>query len=386
MLLSYLVENALDGSVERLKERTIGVELFHRDIDYDTGQDAIVRVAANDVRKRLALHYQNSAVPGSEIRIGLAPGSYVPEFEPVHAPTNLPSSEVGTPTVLWRRSWVGWSVAGVLAAVCVVLAVQNLTMRSAESRSPHLSVLPWSHITAPGATIAVVAADSNFSFYKSLVHSDESLQVYTSRRWLDDVGTLVPSIPSLARMPITSIGDVIVAARIGSTLHAGGCSIAVRSGRMVQLDDFKSDRSIILLGSAYANPWVTLVNDRLNFHIEYDPVTGKQVCLNRAPREGESPVYVGTAGTPMPGMGYAIISLVRNLSRKGFVLLIAGTNMEGTEAAGELVTDVPRLTASLRNLGIDPAAKVEQLEILLRHYHMGTQSSQSEIIGYRVIP
>ena len=52
-------------------------------------------------------------------------------------------------------------------------------------------------------------------------------------------------------------------------------------------------------------------------------------------------MYVGTARTPMPGVGYATISLVRNLSHNGFVLIIAGTNMEGTEAAGELVTDWP---------------------------------------------
>ena len=66
----------------------------------------------------------------------------------------------------------------------------------------------------------------------------------------------------------------------------------------------------------------------------------------------------------MPGVGYATISLVRNLSHNGFVLIIAGTNMEGTEAAGELVTDLPRLTAALRSRGIDPPSKVEQLELL----------------------
>ena len=88
----------------------------------------------------------------------------------------------------------------------------------------------------------------------------------------------------------------------------------------------------------------------------------------------------------MAGIGYAIVSLVPNLAHKGFVLIIAGTNMEGTEAAGELVADVPWLADTLRKRGIDPASKVEQLELLLRLDHLGAQSRRSEIIAHRVTP
>jgi hypothetical protein len=395
MLLRYLVENALEGGVERLKERTIGVELFHREASYDTGQDAIVRVAANDIRKRLAAHYQNSdpARLRSNVRISLAPGSYIPDFEaaekvlPAPAEGIVPHRLVPAPrSVWWHRGWMQWAIAGSLAAICVFLAIQNVKLRSAAAQPARLAILPWAQIAAPGATVTLVAADSNFSFYKALVHADQPLPVYTSQRWLDDVAALVPSIPGLSLMPISSLADVSVAARIGSTLRIGGCSVSVRSGRMIQVDDFKSDRSVILLGSAYANPWVALLNDHLNFHIEYDPLSRKQFVMNASPRPGESPMYVGTARTPMPGVGYATISLVRNLSHNGFVLIIAGTNMEGTEAAGELVTDMARLAGALRSRGIDPAAKVEQFEFLLRLDHLNTQSSRSEIIAYRVTP
>jgi hypothetical protein len=50
--LRYVVEKTLRGSVDLLKERTIGVELFHRPPSYDTREDAIVRVTASDVRRR----------------------------------------------------------------------------------------------------------------------------------------------------------------------------------------------------------------------------------------------------------------------------------------------------------------------------------------------
>jgi len=80
-LLSYTVECALRGSVEPLKERTLGVEVFGRQPDYDTTQDPVVRMTAVEIRKRLAQYYQT---PGheNEIRIDFPPGSYVPEFHP----------------------------------------------------------------------------------------------------------------------------------------------------------------------------------------------------------------------------------------------------------------------------------------------------------------
>jgi len=392
-LLRYLVENALQNGVERVKERTIGVELFHRDVSYDTGQDAIVRVAANDIRKRLAAHYQHAeaARAGSNVRISLMPGSYAPDFEitkkvpPDPAEGSLsPAFVRARGTGRRHRGWAQWAIIAALTVLCGILANQNIKLRPAAVRPSPLAILPWSLIAAPGGTVTLVAADVNFTFYKSLAHADQSLPVYTSQRWLDDIAVRVPSIPDLSRIPFTSIADASISARIGSVLQSGACSISVRSGRMIQVADFKSDRSVILLGSAYPNPWVGLLNDHLNFRIEYDPVLDKQVCRNASPRTGESPVYVGTARTPMPGVGYATISLIPNLSHNGFVLIIAGTNMEGTEAAGEFVTDLPRLANALRSRGIDPTAKVEQFELLMRLDHLNTQSSRSEIIAHRV--
>ena len=393
MLLRYLVENALKGGIERLKERTIGVELFHREPSYDTGQDAIVRVAANDVRKRLTAHYQHSdpACYGSNVRISLAPGSYIPDFDtPETALSGPPEEERPLPPVAarragrWSRGRIQWAVIAALAALCALLAIQDVTLRSTAAHPSPLAILPWSQIAAPGAAVTLVPADANFSFYKSLIHSDQPLPVYTSQRWLDEIANRVPSISDLNRMTLSSIADVSISARIGNVLRRGNSSISVRSGRMIQVDDFKSARPVILLGSAYANPWVALLNDHLNFRIEYDPALQKQVCRNTSPRSGESPTYVGTAHTPEPGVAYATVSLVPNLSHDGFVLIIAGTNMEGTEGAGEFVTDLPRLAQALRSRGIDPAAKVGQLELLMRVNHMGTQSGRYEIIAHRV--
>jgi hypothetical protein len=58
--LTHIVEMALHGDPADLRERSIGVALFGRSAAYDTGDDAIVRVTASDVRKRLLQHYGNT--------------------------------------------------------------------------------------------------------------------------------------------------------------------------------------------------------------------------------------------------------------------------------------------------------------------------------------
>src|SRR5579863_5988143 len=77
--LRFVIEQTLLGQTELLKERTLGIEIFGREADYDTASDPIVRVTATEIRKRIAQYYQE---PGheTELRVSLPSGSYVPQF------------------------------------------------------------------------------------------------------------------------------------------------------------------------------------------------------------------------------------------------------------------------------------------------------------------
>src|SRR5579862_6078809 len=101
--LTYIVNQSVAGHFESLKERMIGLELFERSPAYDTGEDAIVRVTASDVRKRLLQHYGKYGVT-SEFRISLPLGSYIPEItrEPQETASHrnsvaIPEVPVATP-------------------------------------------------------------------------------------------------------------------------------------------------------------------------------------------------------------------------------------------------------------------------------------------------
>jgi hypothetical protein len=129
--LEYVVEHTLNGPADSLKERSIGVELFQLPPDFDAGQHTIVRVTANEVRKKLAQHYLTGNSRPHPVRIELPPGSYRAEFKwetpapPEDPPVPAPQQEPA------RRPWR--MIAAV--AACVVLAGAVSVWRLQPSRN-----------------------------------------------------------------------------------------------------------------------------------------------------------------------------------------------------------------------------------------------------------
>src|SRR5580658_2661593 len=92
--LQLVVEHALAGRLDSLRERMLGAEMFGRPIDYDTANDAVVRVKATEVRRKLAQYYQESTKPPL-VRIELPSGSYVPKFHWESLPDSDPGPHPG---------------------------------------------------------------------------------------------------------------------------------------------------------------------------------------------------------------------------------------------------------------------------------------------------
>src|SRR5580698_9614714 len=96
VLLAYTVEQALLGNAGELKERTIGVEAFGREPNYDVNLDPVVRTTAAEVRKRLIQYYYNTDHFG-ELIIELPVGSYIPSFRDPTVSVNLESGSLVSP-------------------------------------------------------------------------------------------------------------------------------------------------------------------------------------------------------------------------------------------------------------------------------------------------
>ncbi len=163
--LRFVVEEALAGRQDTLKERTIGVAVLGKPPDYDTGGDSGVRVRANDVRKRLALHY-DSAVSKAGIRIELPLGMYTPRFAPVNSqPLAVPKERAPRPPAM-----LFWQLA---APTMVAVFLALIAIRAGVESSDTISQF-WNR-TIAGHTQVVVELDSRSDSSISPVMADAAM-------------------------------------------------------------------------------------------------------------------------------------------------------------------------------------------------------------------
>lgn len=154
--LGYVVEHTLRGPGESLKERSLGVDLFQLPPDFDASQHTIVRVTANEVRKKLAQHYLTGNGATHEVRIELPPGSYRAEFKwaPAAAPeTMVPAAapETTVPAAAPGRRW--WPIAAGAAALVLIGGSLALWKSQEAAPSPPAEVprTPSGAVVAPPA-------------------------------------------------------------------------------------------------------------------------------------------------------------------------------------------------------------------------------------------
>jgi hypothetical protein len=93
--LTHIVNRAIGGDLDSLKEFSIAMEVFDRTSEYDPSIDAVVRVEARRLRAKLKDYYEG---PGSNdpVLIGLRPGSYVPIFRWLDPQSRNQVHKIGT--------------------------------------------------------------------------------------------------------------------------------------------------------------------------------------------------------------------------------------------------------------------------------------------------
>jgi hypothetical protein len=418
--LQYIVDQAIVGHFESLKERVIGVELFGRSPSYDTGEDAIVRVTASDVRKRLMRHY---ARYGStlEFHISLPLGSYIPEISrvlphntsPPHVeeiqghrniaaatqPETLASFPV-TPVTIplhpetytepnkgGRRRWL---------AVFLALTVLNVALwgffwnHLARKAGASASTLPWSALLDSTRALQLITSDPDIAEIQGYTGEPISVSDYANHNYIPDPDKLTPDITQICRILLrgnkASLVDTPIAVRIAELALGHAKRIDVHPARSVQLSGLQTDDNLVLLGSPRSNPWGAFFSDQLDFRFVYDRDSSQEIIRNVHPRPHEQADYVPTALGWATGQSYAIVALVRNPDQNGHVLLLAGANAEGTEAAGKLVTELPRLTNVLKDCGIPPTGALQPFELLLRLNLMAGSPTNVNVEACHILP
>jgi hypothetical protein len=158
----------------------------------------------------------------------------------------------------------------------------------------------------------------------------------------------------------------------------------IRFARDVQVSDLKGSNGV-LIGAREANPWLAMFEARRNFTIEDDQQTRIFTVLNRSPRSGESPAYYAQSGDPKH-LAYALIALTPNLDSSGYILIVEGTSIAGTEAAADFLTHSPSRIESVLSPVLKQYGRIPPFEVLLETTNLNGSASQSRVLAFRATP
>jgi hypothetical protein len=364
-LLRYVVESRLAGRSDQLKERTLGMEVFHRPADYDTNTDTVVRYTAGEVRKRLAMYYHEDH-PDSVLQISLPAGSYVPEFmrvvpeeeateaqalenslpqtvEPAALaaiPWHESASPVAQPAFAVRGGRL-WKIAAIsLILLSVVLSITAL-MRYRATAQDRILAQFWSPLVHDPAGVLICSGGSVFSpnNYSGVMTAGKGVEY-----------------------PFISMPVVFSLARLSALLEHGGAKYALQASASTPLTDLR-DRSVVMVG-AYNNDWSLRLVSPLRFH--FAPESSASIIDSQRPnvrwaRDGSMPYSSGD--------DYALVARFRDSTTGSIVLVLGGLGRNGTEAATQFVTTpqylhllADRVGKNLRSQNIEVVLKTNVIE------------------------
>jgi hypothetical protein len=318
-LLRYVVEHTLSGQGQ-LKERTLGVEVFGRDPDYDTNEDPVVRITAGEIRKRIAQYYHE---PGheNELRIDLPSGCYVPEFHlPNHAsapaPILIPLNSA--PILPRSRGWLGkhW-LAYTILAVASIAAITGAAMRPGQSERS-LDAF-WEALLASSGPALVCIGEPN--------QQSQPLQQIND----DSVSDHIFGADHIA------FSDANALFHLAEFLGSRGKSSRLQPAMATSLTDLRQGPVVLVAG--IDNPWTIRIAQPLQYHFGFIMEQKLAWIEDRAnPSRRDWAVNFGEKYSELT-QDYAIVARFYDATSGQPVIIAAGLGENGTIAAGEFLTD-----------------------------------------------
>lgn len=368
--LRYVVGKTLAGEEDALKERTLGMEIFGRQADYDTASDPIVRVTAAEIRKRIALYYQE---PGrdAELRIALTSGSYIPQFHSSASEKGrdlsgagsalltepIPNSEGTEPSVPpHHHFWRGFAAS--LAIVAIVAAAAVWGWR-ATHRSPFDFF--WGPIlNSNGPVLFCVADQKQYSSIALFGANDQSRQ------------TILPD--SLTAVVIDDLSPIV---HVAGLLQTNGKHYSLRGESATTLMDLRSGPAVFI--GAFDNAWTLRLTSPLRYRFFNDTsMTEFGIADSRNP----SMRWIVNRQQQMATNNYrdyAIIARFTDSITGEPAVVVAGVARGGTIAAGEFLTD-PQHLAQLMHAA-KAAGNKQNMEIVLSTEIIGGEPGTPEMVA-----
>ncbi|MGB8030403.1 MAG: hypothetical protein WCF30_12160 [Terracidiphilus sp.] len=320
-MLRYVVRAAIDGRASDLKERTLGVEVFGRDPDYDTNADPVVRISAGEVRKRIAQFYHENG-HGVKLEIELPVGSYVPEFmlrepESPEAPAERDIEKLASTEGHLHKSPHQYRIVALAAIVVLTVAAAFVIYayhRAASLKSASIDELWRPMIKSPDPVLVVVGTGHN---------ADQMSPELAETTFFDRITGPYHRV---------SVATATTLANVAAVLRQRGTAFEIKEDNETSLTDMHS-RTIILIG-ATNNAWTMRLVSPLRFRFLPGPNAQVQDTKNLQNTDWSVDFLKPYASI---STDYAIVARYRDPTTEGPVMVVAGLGPFGTEAAGAFV-------------------------------------------------
>ena len=389
--LTHVVEHALIGDFDGIKERILGIRIFGREASYDTNGDSIVRVTASDVRKRLLRFYKTSAP--SALRIELRSGSYIPEFHCVvdgfayspmaiaeASPSGASLSAVSPPSApspeneevevppehsLPRASAQDRRLPRILMIGLLCLALlfvgwrfgtlhATATLRHdlpVDARYAFYKELLGPIATDPQQETKIVLSNPALFLFRGSASAAPPPTADRGEKKIPVPEALAPHLTGGADDPraefpyhylaldttdYTGLGEAESAFNLEKLFTALHHPAQLTEGRFLNWDEAR-EQHLILLGARHMTPWTQNNLSSANFRWEHN------VIYNSRPKSGEQPVYMQEFdGRVLVDYGLIWMSQSPSGSR---MLVLAGLTSTGTAGVGDFFVDPNQMKA-----------------------------------------
>jgi hypothetical protein len=394
-LLKYLVARSQQEDDGSLKERMIGVNVFGRSHDYNTGDDPIVRARVGEVRKRLARYYQSELADQHTVRFAIPTGSYrvtfsFPDANPdseedssrryeleseeprSESPPQLQplTTEKASPrSFALLASFNSWLILLATFAVGVTLMMGVLHHR--DSRRVSVRDDFWSPLLDSSQTVVIYLGQNSAyvptqSYMRQIRESrpfdeDEKRGTDVSLEDLNPGEKLEAGDVYADNNDLISAGNIAATVQIASLLGSLRRDADVRTGEGLSAEDLEHASAVFIGG--FDNKWTMQISEGLPFRFEI--IAGETDAI--VEQAGQKRAWMTHLVGPIRGVADKEYAIVARLSSSVFrrpVIVAAGLRSAGTRAAGDFVANPITLSKFLEEL--PPDWRQKNLEAVLQ--------------------
>lgn len=340
--LEYVVEKTLRGESDGLKERTIAVDIFDRGLDSDLANDTIVRVGAREVRRRLTEYYSTPDAASVSIRVELATRGYVPHFSRCVPESGGAVALAETNPSALDKFWQPILSAGDIILLVTGSALVYLPSHRACERSYRLS---GAHPLPVPASLDEPSADFGAS---DLVAAPNQF---------------------------VGFGDLVAASLLSLIFGRKKKTTHIRMANKIEFAALK-DAPAVLIGS-WTNRWAMELSRDLRFQFgwteDYKPRFEEKNGTRRwtPPAVFEDETVVDD---------YILVSRILHATTGKPCVMLAGLKQTGTEAAGQLLSNLSEIGLVMEQL---PAGwENESLQLVLHARVIDGTPTEAELVAH----